>query len=306
MDPRYATTARIAREQHGRVARRQLIAEGVDAERIKRWLRDGRLRPSHLGVYAVGHDAPSVAAGYMAAVLAGGEGAVLSHRAAAHLLELTRGAPPPPEVTVATTAHRRRPGVVIHRVRALHPLDVSTFDGIPITTVPRALLDLAPRTAPHKLTRMCHEAWVHHGTTPAHIDATIARNPHKPGAAKLKRALGADVLLSELERGFKALLRQNGLPLPRTNIDVAGDKVDCHWPALNLTVELHSWRYHASRHAFETDLARRRRSNHIAYRYGDVFERGGATIADLRPRLATSGGTPGPCAGPSATAAACS
>ncbi len=307
MDPGYATTARIARVQHGRVARRQLIAEGVDADRIKRWLRDGRLRPAHLGVYAVGHDAPSLAADYMAAVLACGDGAVLSHRAAAHLLQLTRGAPPPPEVTVPTTAHRRRPGVVIHRVRALHPLDESAFDGIPITTVPRILLDLARSARPAALTRLCHEAWVRHGTGPVEIEATIGRNPQKPGAAKLRRAQGGDVLLSELERGFKALLRRHDVPLPRTNIDVAGDKVDCHWPSLDLTVELHSWRYHATRHAFETDLARRRRSNHIAYSYGDVFERGAATIADLRPRLdggPTSGGTPGPCAGPSATGAA--
>ena len=155
----------------------------------------------------------------------------MSHRAAAHLLGLWRGAPPAAEVTIAVDNGRRRPGVRIHRA-SLHPLDVSILEGIPITTVPRILLDLAPRESPERLTRMCHEAWVHHRTTPAHIDATIARNPHKPGAAKLRKAQGADVLLSELERGFKALLRTHGLPPARTNIDVAGDKVDCHWPAL--------------------------------------------------------------------------
>ena len=171
-------------------------------------------------------------------------------------------------------------------MEVLRDLDTSTLDGIPITTVPRTLLDLAPRTDPQQLTRMCHEAWVTHRTAPEHVAATIARNPRKPGAATLKRALGADVLLSELERRFDALLRRHGLPLPRTNIDVAGDKVDCHWPAHGLTVELLSYGYHGSRHAFETDLARRRRSNHIAFSYGDVVDRADQTADEVGALLA--------------------
>ena len=91
-----------------------------------------------------------------------------------------------------------------------------------------------------------------------------------------------------LEDGFLALLRKHGIPLPRTNIDVAGDKVDCHWPDRGLTVELLGYRFHASRHAFEADVARRRRSNHIAFTWGDVFERGAQTIAELRAVYASS------------------
>jgi hypothetical protein len=254
----------LARAQHGRVACRQLLAAGVDRARIRRWLADGRLHRVHDGVYAVGHDAP----------------------------RLARGTPPPPEVTVPTTAGRRRPGIIVHRVKALHHRDTSSIDGIPVTTVPRTLLDLALREPPPQLTRMCHEAWIHHRTTPAHIAAAIARNPHKPGAAKLRRAQGADVLLSELEHGFKALLRRSRLPLPRTNIDVKGDKVDCYWPGLDLTVELHSWRYHGTRQAFEQDLARRRRSNHLAFGYGDVFERPQPTVAELEPLLKPASAPP--------------
>jgi hypothetical protein len=283
------------------VSRAQLLEAGIDAKQIDRWLADGRLRLVHRGVYAVGHEAPTVRADYMAAVLACGAGAVLSHRAAAYVMRLLRGAPPPPEVTVPTTAGLERPGIRIHRVKRLNHLDTSTLDGIPITNVPRTLLDLAPRETPRNLTRMCHEAWIHHDTGPEHVGVTIGRNPHKPGAAKLRRAQGADVLLSELEQGFQALLRRHGLPAARTNIDVKGDKVDCHWPDLNLTVELHSWRYHATRHAFEADLARRRRSNHIAFSYGDVFERPQQTAAELEPllrpasapRRASSARTPG-------------
>jgi hypothetical protein len=253
----------------------------VDRNRIGRWLADGRLRRVHHGVYAVGHRAPSLHAGYIAAVLACGPGAVLSHRAAAHLLRLLPGGRPPPEVTVATTAGRKRPGIVVHRVRVLHVLDVSTLDDIAIATVPRVLLDLAPVLPAEDLARACHEAWVKHRTSPARIDACIARNPQKKGAGRLRRALGSDVTLSALEDGFLMLLREHGLPRPRTNIDVAGDKVDCHWPQLDLTIELLSYRFHGSRMAFESDVARRRRSKHVAFTWGDVFERGPATVAEL-------------------------
>jgi hypothetical protein len=189
-------------------------------------------------------------------------------------------------VTVPPTAGRSRPGIVVHRVRTLHVLDVSTLHDIPITIVPRVLLDLAPRLPAAELSRACHEAWIRHGTTPRQVEACIARNPHKPGAARLRRALGADVTLSALEDQFVTLLRRHRLPIPRTNVDRHGDKVDCHWPDHDLTVELLSYRFHATRLAFEQDVARRRRSNHLAYTYGDVFERGAETIADLRARLA--------------------
>jgi hypothetical protein len=280
--------ARIATGQHGRITRDQLVAAGVDRKRVDRWIGDGRLRRVHTGVYAVGHMAPSADGDYMAAVLACGEGAVLGHRAAAYKLGLLRGPPPPPEVTVPTTAHRRRQGVVIHRVKTLHPLDASTLDGIPIAIVPRVLLDLAPTSTPEQLARACHEAWIRHRTAPQHVESCIARNPRKPGATKLRRALGADVTLSTLEDGFLALLRAHGLPRPRTNIDRHGDKVDCHWPQLDLTVELQSYRFHGTRQAFEADVARRRRSGHVAYTYGDVFERAPQTAVELAARIATA------------------
>ncbi len=282
----FAIAGAIAGGQHGRVTRRQLLAAGIDAKRIERWLGDGRLRAVHRGVYAVGHVAPSMHGDYVACVFAGGAGAKLSCAPAAHLFKLTRARrPPAPEITVPTLHHRRRPGIVIHRVKALHPYDTTEHEGIPITSVPRVLLDLAPRLSPPGLARACHEAWVHHRTTPIHVEACIARNPNKPGIAKLRRALGSDITLSDLEDAFLALLAQHGLPRPRTNIGLAGDKVDCHWPQLGLTIELLSYRFHASRRAFEDDVARRRRSSHVAYTYGDVFERPQATIADLRPRL---------------------
>jgi len=281
-----ATLARIAAAQRGRITTGQLLGAGVDRHRIKRWVADGRLRREHVGVYTLGHPDPSPQGTYMSAVLAAGSGAHVSHGACAHLLVIVRGRPPRPEVTVPTTAHRTRPGIVIHRVRALHPLDTANLDGIPITTVPRVLLDLAPTTEPGELARACHEAWVRHRVTPQYVEACMARNPGKPGGAKLRRALGSDIVLSFLEKGFLALLHAHGLPRPRTNIDREGDKVDCYWAQRDLTIELVSYRYHATRYGFETDVARRRRSRHLAYSYGDVFERGDATAAEIAVLLA--------------------
>ena len=244
------------------------------------------MRREHVGVYTVGHPDPSPQGTYRSAVLAAGSGAHVSHGACAHLLVIVRGKAPPPEVTVPTTAHRRRPGIVIHRVRALPSLDTATLDGIPITTAPRVLLDIAPRTEPDELARACHEAWVRHRVTPPYIEACIARNPGKPGTAKLRRALGADVVLSFLEKGFLALLDAHELPRPRTNVDRRGDKVDCHWAERDLTIELVSCRFHGTRYGYETDVTRRRRSRHLAFSYGDVFERGDATAAEIAGLLA--------------------
>jgi len=286
MGSKYATAARLAWRQHGRVSPKQLVEAGIGRHEIQRWLENGRLVRVHIGVYALGHTAPSTLADYMAAVLAGGDDAALSHFADAHILHLLPGGPPPPEITVPTTAHRRRPGMVIHRVRELPERDTSTLHGIPILTAPRTLLDLAPRLTLARLGRACHEAWVRHHTTPHDFEACIARNPHKPGIAKLRRALAADVTLSDLEADFVALVRAHDLPLPRTNIDHRNDTVDCHWPELDLTIELLSFRFHATRHAFEQDVARRRRSNHIAFSWGDVYERGERTIAELAAAIA--------------------
>ncbi len=278
--------ARIAARQEGRVTRAQLLGAGIDTHRIRRWVADGRLYRVHHGVYSIGRPAPSLRGDYMAAVLACGPLAALSHWAAAMLLGLIKPRRVPrPEVTVPTTAGRARPGITIHRVAELHPLDTMKIGRIRATSVPRTLLDLAPLLPPAELTRACHEAWIRHETTPAQIIACIERNPRKPGARRLRRASGSDVTLSALEDGFLALLRKHGLPMPRTNIDRAGDKVDCHWPQLGLTVELMSYRFHGSRQAFEADIARRRRSNHVAFSYGDVFERGDATVKELKPKL---------------------
>ncbi len=135
-----------------------------------------------------------------------------------------------------------------------------TWRAIPVTTVARTLVDLAAVLAPDILARACHEAGVRHGTTPAHVEAVLAHWSRAPGAGKLRGVMRGDVrvTLSKLEERFLARLREEGLALPRTNRPAGGRRVDCRWPGLALTVELDSYRYHNSRHAWEQDRRRER------------------------------------------------
>jgi hypothetical protein len=193
-------------------------------------------------VYRVGHRAPSVEARYLAAVLACGDGAVLSGRAAGHLLGLLGGPAPWPEVTTPT--ERRVEGVITHRSRAYDPRDAALWRGVPVTTVARTLVDLAAVLAADDLARACHEAGIRHHTIPAHVEAVLERRPSSAGARKLHAILRDDerVTLGALERRFLVLLREAGLPLPQTNRLVDGRRVDCRRPERQLTVELDGYR----------------------------------------------------------------
>src|SRR4051794_34146097 len=159
MDPQLNTVqaviADLASRQHGVVTRAQLLRTGVTTHEIRRRVRAGALLRVHRGVYRVGHRAPSVEADYLAAVLACGEAARLSGRAAAHLLGLLRGPVPAPEVT--TPRQRCVPGVRVRRAR-LDRADRATHRGIPVTAVPRTLVDLAADLPFDALARACHEA----------------------------------------------------------------------------------------------------------------------------------------------------
>jgi hypothetical protein len=223
----------------------------------------------------------------MAAVLACGDGALLSGRAAAYLLGVVKGKPPPPEVT--TPGKRRVAGVRTWRSKRE---DATIWRGIPVTTVPRTLVDLAAYLPEDDLARACHEAGVRHHTTPARVEAVLARRPSSPGARKLRAILRGDVrvTLSKSERRFLDLLSENGLPLPETNRPAGGRRVDCRWPDRHLTVELDSYRYHRSRHAWEQDRRREREAHARGdefrrYTYGDVLEHPAAMLSELRALL---------------------
>jgi very-short-patch-repair endonuclease len=282
--------ARLAGAAHGVVTRTAMLRAGISVDEIRQRLESGALLPEHRGIYRVGHRAPSVEARYLAAVLACGDGALLSGTAAAHLLGLVKGVAPPAEVTAR--GERRVEGVRTKRSRGLDARDAITWRGVPVTSVARTLVDLAGELTLDELARACHEADVRHGTTPAQVEAVVERRPNAPGAGALRRVLRGDVrvTLSTLERRFLALLRDAGLPLPETNRPTGGRYVDCRWPAHRLTVELDGYRYHRSRHAWEQDRRREReaRARGDVFRrftYGDVFEQPRLMVAELRSAL---------------------
>ena len=279
--------ARIATGGKGIVTYAELRAAGVSPEEIKQRVRRGTLIREYRGVYRVGHRAPSVEARYMAAVKACGPEGALSGRAAAHWLGLIKGSAPAPEVTAPTC--RRVRGIRTRRRR----VPTMRWRGIPATTVAQTLIDLAATLPLTALVRACHEAEVIHNTMPDEVLAIM--RPNAPGAGKLERALLGDehVTLSKLERRFLGLLREQGLPLPETNKPKGSYRVDCRWPEQKLSVELDSYRFHKSRHAWEQDRKREReayaRGDDLRrYTWGDVFEDQRLMLAELAKLLATA------------------
>src|SRR4051794_15236004 len=199
--------AEMARCAHGVITRSELLAIGASEAGIKRRVRKGGLITQYPGVYRVGHAAPSIDAAFVAAVKACGEGAFLRGRAGGYLLGLLKRPPPQPEVWTAT--ERRIKGIKTRRSRRTR--NVIKVNGIPVTSVPETLVDLAAVLTEEELGRACHEAGVRHKTTPRQVDAVLPRNA--PGAGKLRRVMSGDakVTLSELERAFLKLLRDAGV-----------------------------------------------------------------------------------------------
>jgi predicted transcriptional regulator of viral defense system len=188
--PNERAIADLAAQQHGVVSRRQLLALGFGRRAIDRRIGSGRLHPVHRGVYAAGHPGLSAHGRWLAAVLAFGPGATLSHRSAAALWGFLRVAAAPVDVTIAEARGRGRPGIRLHRVRELHADDRTCHDSIPVTAVARTLLDLAEELHPRRLERAFEEA-----ERLSLLDLTALRElfKTKPGRARSAVTGGAAV-----------------------------------------------------------------------------------------------------------------
>ncbi len=230
--------AELAGRQHGVVARRQLLALGIGRQAIARRRERGALHPVHRGVYAVGHAALTLRGRWMAAALAAGLHAVLSHRAAAALWGLRGGTTL--EVTAPDDVKRR--GVIAHRAHV--PFDECTVrDGIPVTTVARTLLDLAAILPPDQLERAMRKAEYLQLTDTVPLDALVVRYPNRKGVGHIRRIagiprLGADRINSTLEERFHAWLTTTDLPRPIANGTVLGCECDAVWPDQRVVVEV--------------------------------------------------------------------
>lgn len=290
--------AEIAGRQHGVVARRQLVGLGVGKDAIQSRLATGRLHRLYPGVYAVGHRALPAEGRWMGAVLAGGEGAVLSHATAAALWGLVREVPGPPEVT-APRSTRSTPMLRRH-CSSLAPDEVAVHDGIPVTCVARTLFDFAAGARPWDFERAVREAEFLRLPQVPSLGDLYLRHPRRRGARLVRRTLeGLDrlpggVTRSPLEDRFLRLLRKRGLPLPETNVRLrlGGGTyydADCLWRDAGLIVELDGHKAHGTRSAFEHDRERDRRLQVEGWRVIRVtwrqLNRPDLLIRDLRRML---------------------
>jgi very-short-patch-repair endonuclease len=237
------------------VSRAQLLAAGFDGDAIAYRVRAGRLHPRHRGVYAVGHVPVSPLATAMGAVLACGDGAVLSHRSAGALWRILPRWPRTPDVT--TRAGRPRTGIHVHRSRTLTPQDVTHHYGIPVTTPNRTLLDLTETLPDRELIRAQNEAYVLKLTTPPALATFLTRNPGRPTSRlTVERSATAAPTRSHLEDDFLRFLRRHDLPPPELNQRIAGYEVDAVWRDKRLIAELDGYTFHATPSSFESDRER--------------------------------------------------
>lgn len=251
--------AELAARQHGVVAHRQLRELGFSESSIGRRARAGILHRVHHGVYAVGNPLPSPHGRCLAAVFAAGEGAVLSRYCAAWVWGMANLLPRIPEVT-ASTPRSNRPNLRIFSARTLHPDDLSTVEGIPVTAVARTLLGIAA-ASPRDLGRWALPRAKRLDLLDlAEIDALLSRSKGMRGARRLERALRryrrAAFTRSEVERMFVEVVERAGLPLPVMNLYVGGFELDAYWPDLRYAVELDTYEYHGDEISFEDDRVR--------------------------------------------------
>ena len=234
----------LAARQHGVVARWQLLELGMHPQAIKHRLRTGRLHPVHRGVYAVGRPELTQLGLWMAAVLACGPGAVLSHESAASLWGIRAVWGIQIHVSVPPERDPRRPGIVLHREAEL---DVTRHQGIPVTTPLATLIALATRLSRDGLEAAINEADKRDLIDPESLRRALETTTPRPGVAILRQTLDRRTFTltdSELERRFLPIARKAGLPKPQTGQTVNGFKVDFHWPEVGLVVETDGLRYH--------------------------------------------------------------
>lgn len=252
--------ADLAARQHGVVAHRQLVGLGLGPKAIQYRLAKGRLHGLHPGVYAVGHRSLSRHGRWLAAVLACGSEALLSHHAAAALWGLGRREHARVDVTAPGRSRHGMPGIALHRVRRLHPDDRARREKVPVTSVPRTLLDLAEVLRSRELARAFEEAERLRLLDLRAIDALVQRSRGRRGLRPLRHLLAdlapAPPVRSELERRFLELRHKHDLPAPAVNALVAGYEVDMVWRHERLVVELDGHAFHHTRAAFERDRRR--------------------------------------------------
>ena len=283
----------LARRQHYVITHPQLVAMDFTVEAIKHRLATGRLHRIHRGVYAVGRRDLSRKGEWMAAVLACGPGALLSHLSAAALFEIVRDRPGPIHVCVPGRRVRRR-GIVVHSGAR----SGGWCDGIPLTSPAETLIDLAACLGDNAWEAAVNEADSLDLCTPDDVRAAV-ETCARPGAGTARTILDRHTFVltdSELERLFLRIVRSAGLSRPLTRQYVEGWRVDFYWPDIGLVVEADGLRYHRTAARQTRDALRdqahvlaeltRLRFTHWQIRHEPDYVR--ATLTTVAARLAAA------------------
>jgi very-short-patch-repair endonuclease len=251
------TVFALARGRHGLVTSRELAEAGLSPKAVRHRVRIGWLTRLHRGVYLVG-PLESPLSRPMAAVLATGPGAALSHGAAAAVWEIRSQPVGVIDVLVVRRDVRSREGIRVHRLSEFDERDLSSRHGVPLTTPARTLLDLATILARADLGRAVEQAELRRMTNYEQLTTLLTRSRSHRGAARLEAVLdpGRQFTRSEAERRLLRLVKAAGLPTPGANTRVAGYEVDFLWPGERLVVEVDGYAFHSTRAAFERDRAR--------------------------------------------------
>jgi very-short-patch-repair endonuclease len=297
--------ARLAERQHGVVARRQLLGLGLGRVAVIERLRHGHLHEIHRGVYVVGARRISRKGRWMAAVLAGGVGTVLSHRSAARLWRLTPPAAEVIEVSSPASTRTRRHGIAGHR-SSLRDDEWLVHDAIPVTSPFRTIFDLAAMVSMRELERAFHEAEAREVTDRVSLPMLLERYPGRRGSKNLRALLEGrepiGITRNDFEEAFVALVDRHSLPRPRMNADLSIRgrffEIDALWERERVAVELDSRGIHGTHKKFESDRLRDRllvaagwRAMRITWR--QLQDEPAGIAADLRSALEQPGGARG-------------
>lgn len=290
--------ARLAARQHGVVTLRQLYSLGFSNDQVRTRVSAGWLHRLHRGVYAVGHPRLTLHGQWMAAVLAGGTDAVLSHQAAAELWQLRQrrqAGSAPVDITVPhRRGGRRRQGLIVHRVLTLDATETTARDRIPVTTPARTILDLATTLPRRQLERAADEAERLKLCTEGDLGEITRAHKGRAGAGILadllaEHAIGTTATRNDFEEAFLDLCRTRHLPQPEVNVRLLDYIVDFLWADAGLVVEVDGRGSHATRRAFQADRDRDGRlavAGYLVLRFTwwDVTRRP-AVVADRVRRL---------------------
>lgn len=289
----WKAVSRLAGRHFGIASVAQLHALGVDRQHITRWLAEGRLYQLHRGVYAIGHLALGARSRELAAVLACGPDALQSHRSAAAAHNLIR-----PTARIEVTAPRSRvghDGFILHRSRCLEPQDRTEVRGIPTTTVARTLVDLAEVVTHKQLADAVHQAEVQRLFDLNAVNEVQMRLSGRTGRHLLSRVLSRyepspRLTRSEGEGRLLRLCEDHGLPMPETQVALAGYEIDCLWREAGLAVEFDGGAFHHTVRAYYDDRLRDRKLRVagiqvIRVTWQDLEEDPADLVADLRDLL---------------------